>query len=163
MKMRSWPFAAVLATVLLPPAVGAQPTSAFDVSMTVVPDCIISATGIDFGQAQGVLAGVVSGSGSVRVTCTNTTPFKVGLDDGNVVGPQAGTRYMESATTSSKLAYELFHDTATARWGNTPDTDTVGGTGDGRLQIMRIRGEVPMQDSPAPGFYRATVTATVFF
>lgn len=48
---------------------------------------IIEATNtLDFGQSQGVLATAVTGTSTLNVTCTNTTPYNVGLNAGTGTG-----------------------------------------------------------------------------
>lgn len=59
-------------------AFAATKTATFDVTMRVVTDCTIAATGTDFGQS-GITA-AISGRSNINVTCTNTTPHNVGLD-----------------------------------------------------------------------------------
>src|SRR3977135_3119516 len=70
----------------------ATATASFTVSVTIVASCSISATNLAFG-AQGILSANVASTSTVSVTCTNTTPYSVGLDNG--VNFSGGTRRMK--------------------------------------------------------------------
>jgi spore coat protein U-like protein len=68
-------------------ALGTAPTSAnaatvsapIAVSATVQATCIVSAGAMAFGTYTGVVSNTTA---TVSVTCTNTTPYNVGLDAG---------------------------------------------------------------------------------
>src|SRR5436305_1507146 len=66
-------------------------TTTFGVSATVQATCLVSATALAFGTYTGVVANSTS---SVSVTCTNTTPYNVGLSAGLATGATATTRKM---------------------------------------------------------------------
>jgi spore coat protein U-like protein len=159
--------AAIIAT--LPGLAGAavysksQPAS-FDVTMKIVADCTISANGIDFGQTQGVLSSAVNGSAAINVTCTNTTPYNVGLDAGTGTGSSGTTRYMKgTGTNNNTVRFNLYQAQGSTPWGNTQGTDTMAGTGTGAAQTLTVYGEIPAQASPTPDSYKSTITATVYF
>ncbi|WP_312511391.1 spore coat U domain-containing protein [Massilia sp.] len=160
--------AAVLATVLpfstgVAQAAGSK-TATFDVTMRVVADCTISAAGIDFGQT-GVMAAAINGTSNINVTCTNTTPYNVGLDAGTGAGSTGTTRYMVGATggNTDTVELKLFRQAGTGLWGNTQGSDTVGGTGNGVAQVLTVYGEIPKQKAVTPDTYKSTITATIYF
>lgn len=139
-------------------------TASFDVTMKIVADCTIAANGIDFGQTQGVLAQAVSGSSAISVTCTNTTPYNVGLNAGTGVGSSGTTRYMNgTGANTNTVRFNLYQAQGSTLWGNTQGTDTMAGTGTGSTQTLTVYGEIPAQASPAPDNYKSTITATVYF
>jgi len=159
--------AAVIAT--LPGFAGAAvytknaPPASFDVTMKIVADCTISANGIDFGQTQGLLSRAVSGSSAISVTCTNTTPYNVGLDQGTGTGSSGTTRYMAGTNGNATVRFNLSQSQGGTPWGNTQGTDTMAGTGTGTAQQLTVYGEIPVQNSPTPDSYKSTITATVYF
>lgn len=139
-------------------------TASFDVTMKIVADCTISATGIDFGQTRGVLASAVNGSSTINVTCTNTTPYNVGLNAGTGTGSSGTTRYMNgTGANTNTVKFNLYQAQGSTPWGNTQGTDTMAGTGTGSAQTMTVYGEIPAQASPTPDSYKSTITATVYF
>lgn len=139
-------------------------TSNFDVTMKIVANCIIAANNLDFGQSQGVLSTAVNVNSTLSVTCSNTTPYNVGLSAGTGTGSTGTTRYMSG--TGGNLAtiqFNLFQAAGTTLWGNTQGTNTLGGTGNGNAQTLTVYGQVPAQTTPMPDTYRSTITATVYF
>jgi len=162
---------AILAAAMLPGMAGAAvysngvPKSAtFDVTMRIVADCTISAAGIDFGQTQGVLKTAVTGNSAISVTCTNTTPYNVGLNEGNGTGSTGTTRYMAgTGANTGTVQFNLYQTSTGGAWGNTQGSNTVGGTGSGVVQTHTVYGEIPAQNTPAPDAYKSTITATVYF
>jgi len=163
--------ATVLAAALLPSIAGAAvyttgvpKTAAFDVTMRIVADCTISATGIDFGQNQGLLNQAVTGNANIKVHCSNTTPYNIGLDKGTGAGSNGTTRYMAgTGANTGTVRFNLYQASGGALWGNTQGSDTLGGTGTGVSQNVTVYGEIPVQDTPAPDAYKSTITATVYF
>jgi spore coat protein U-like protein len=142
------------------PALAATATTTFAVTATVQATCLVAATPMAFG----IYTGVVSTSTSiVSVTCTNTTPYNVGLSAGLATGATVTARSM-TGTASALLGYALFSDSArTVNWGQTIGTNTVTGTGNGAAQPITVYGQVPAAQFVAPGAYADTITATVTY
>ena len=140
----------------------ATATGTFNVQVTIAATCVVtSATNLNFGT-QGVLAANVDQTSTINVTCTNTTPYNIGLDKG-VNGASVTTRQMKSAGPAL-INYSLFSDAGrTVNWGNTVGTDTVAATGTGSAQPFTVFGRIPPQVSPVPALYTDTITVTVTF
>jgi spore coat protein U-like protein len=156
--------AAVLGFLVLGPALmpvhAATATTTFGVSATVAATCLISASPLGFGSYTGV---VDPASSTVTVTCTNTTPYNVGLSAGLATGATVTTRSM-TGPASALLGYGLFSDAGhTTNWGVTIGTDTVAGTANGAAQPITVFGQIPAAEFVAPGAYADTITATVTF
>lgn len=151
-------------TLFFLPAAGLAQTAtdSFDVRITISAECEVSSTGpLDFGNA-GPLTNSVNASTSLQVTCSNTTPYTIGLDAGVGAGADTTTRRMTSG--GSTIGYRLFRDSAlTSNWGNTPGADTLTATGTGTAQSFTVYGQVSAQATPAPGTYTDTVTVTVTY
>ena len=142
------------------PAVAATSTTTFTVSATVQAACQISAAPMAFGVYSGAAATTTS---TVSVTCTNTTPYNVGLSAGQSTGATVANRKM-AGPGSTFLSYALFSDSArTVNWGTTAGTDTVAGTGNGAIQAVNIYGRVTAGQFVAPGSYSDTITAEVIY
>ena len=153
--------AAVLAAVMPFTSVyAASPATAkFDVTMSVVADCTVTATSLDFGQT-----GLI-GQSNLTVTCTNTTPYNVGLDAGTGAGSSGTTRYLSgsSGANTDKVKFNLYRSPGAGLWGNTQGTDTLAGTGNGDKQTLTVYGEIPVQNAPTPDNYKSSITASVYF
>jgi len=137
----------------------ATATTTFQVTATVQAACTISATALAFGNYSGAQSDNTS---TITVTCTNSTPYRVGLDAGASTGATVTTRKM-TGPGGATLGYALFQDGArTINWGNTPGTDTpasVNGNGSG--QTTTVYGRIAGAQYPTPGSYSDTITATV--
>jgi|ERR1700761_5592975 spore coat protein U-like protein len=142
------------------PAMAATSASTFQVSASVTATCQISATNLAFGAYAGTVANATS---TVTITCTNTTPYNVGLDPGTSTGATVTTRKM-TGPGGAVLAYSLSRDSAhTLNWGNTVGTDTESGSGNGSAQALTVYGQVAANQFVAPGNYTDTISATVTF
>lgn len=144
-----------------PQAWAATATATFQVTATVQATCQIAATNLAFGVYTGVQTDNTS---TVTITCTNSTPYNVGLSAGGAPGATVTTRSMIGGTAGAGLSYALFSDAArTINWGNTIATDTVVGTGNGTGQPLTVFGRIKAGQFVAPGAYTDTITATVTF
>ena len=143
-------------------AKAATATGSFTVQVTIAATCVVtSATNLNFGT-QGVLAANVDQTSTIDVTCTNTTPYNIGLDKG-VNGASVTTRQMKSAGPAL-INYSLFSDAGrTVNWGNMVGTDTVAATGTGSAQPFTVFGRIPPQVSPLAAVYTDTITVTVTY
>ena len=140
----------------------ATATSTFTVQATITATCTInSAATLNFGT-QGILTANVDQTSTIAVTCTNTTPYNVGLDAGTGSGATVASRKLTSG--GATLNYTLYSDSGrTTVWGNTVSTDTLAGTGNGASQSLTVYGRLFSQTTPAPGTYTDTITVTVTY
>jgi len=152
--------ACLLQSVALPLA--STTTSTFTVSVTLAATCTInSASALNFGN-QGILSANIDQTSTIQVTCTNTTPYNIGLDAGTGTGATVATRKLTSG--GATVNYMLYSDTGrTTVWGTTIGTDTVAATGNGTGQNYTVYGRIPSQTTPAPGTYTDTITVTVTY
>lgn len=135
-------------------------TTSFNVSVTVVAACSISATNLNFGTYTGVRK---TSTSTISVTCTNTTTYNVGLNAGTATGATVTTRKMTDPGGYT-LSYGLYQNTGhSTNWGNTVGTDTKAGTGTGALQPLTVYGQLPAATVPPVGNYIDTITATITY
>jgi spore coat protein U-like protein len=154
----------LLSSALLPVAVHAAgtATTTMPVTMTITAGCTVTATSVAFGT-QSTLGAATPATGTLGVTCTNTTPYTVSLDAGAGTGGTTTVRKM-TGPAAAVLNYSLYRDASfTQNFGNTIGTDTAAGTGNGNSQTITVYGRVPAQTSPAPGSYADTVNVTITF
>jgi spore coat protein U-like protein len=122
--------------------------------------CTISATNlnfVDYNQLQD------DGQSQIQLTCTDATPWNVGLDGGRFPGALTSRRSM-AGPGPSQLDYQLFTNPArTNVWGNNVGSDTVSGTGNGLPQTLDVYGRIPAGQSVRDGGYADTITATITF
>jgi spore coat protein U-like protein len=129
------------------------------VSLTITAGCLTTATPLAFGSTS-VLAASIYQQSTVNVTCTNLTPYDIGLDPG---ANFATTRNMKSAG-AALVSYKLWRESAhSSAWGTAVGTDTVSGIGSGVLIATTVYGEVTAQTSPIPAIYADIVNVTVTF
>ena len=146
------------------PAAAATATATMGVSATVQATCSITTTPLAFPTYTGAQDDS-TGSLSVTVTCTDTTPYTIGLDAGLGTGATVTTRTMTVGGVGATLNYALFQDAGRSiPWGNTPGTDTsASATGTGAAQLVTVYGRIPAGQLIAPGAYTDTITATVYY
>jgi spore coat protein U-like protein len=136
-------------------------TTTLGVTLTISAGCTVSTAPVAFGPAS-TLTTALTANGTVNVTCTNTSPYNVGLDQGAATGATVTTRAMTAG--GATVSYGLYRDSGYLQnWGKTIGTDTVTGTGSGNLQAIPVYGKVPVQMSQAPGSYVDVVNVTVTF
>jgi spore coat protein U-like protein len=151
-------------------AQAATATSTFTVSVTISSACSISAGNLDFGS-QGLLSANVDATSTISVTCTNSTPYSVGLDNGQNFA--AGSRRMrDTGAGTTYVNFGLYTDAArTSGWTTTTAAGSCTGgantcalgTGSGSAQSITVYGRIPPQATPAPATFNDTVTATITY
>lgn len=149
-----------IATLVAPQTAGAATaTGSMAVSSTIQASCSVSASALAFGTYSG---SQLDATTTVDVTCTNTTPYNIGLNAGTGTGATVSSRKMTAGSTT--LNYALYSDSGHAtNWGNTVGTDTVTGTGTGASQSLTVYGRIAGSQTSAPGSYADTITVTVTY
>src|ERR1044072_4324088 len=140
----------------------AAASHAASTTSTITATCTInSSSTLNFGTL-GVLASSTDQTSTIQVTCTNTTPYNIGLDAGTGSGATVAVRKLTSG--GATVNYTLYSDSGrTTVWGNTVSTDTVAATGSGSAQSYTVYGRIPAQTTPAPGNYADTITVPVTY
>lgn len=133
----------------------------FAARTTVSNNCVINTDPLAFGS-QGVLRSDVRTTAAMRVLCTNGNPYRIALNGGSVANNPAA-RKMRSAS-SATIDYRISATLDGPVWGDGSNgTAMLDGTGSGALQTLTLYGRVPAQTTPAPGDYKDTVMATIYF
>jgi spore coat protein U-like protein len=147
----------------------ATATTTFTVSVTITASCTISATNVAFGS-QGVLVANVDQTSTITATCTNTTPYTIGLDNG--LNYTTTRRMKDTGAGTTFVEYGLYTDagrtngwlTTTSALSCTGGANTCAiGTGNGAAQNITVYARIPVQTTPAPATFNDTVTATVTY
>jgi spore coat protein U-like protein len=135
---------------------GAQALSV-SVTATVVSNCALSVANLNFGSMS-TLASNADTTGSITITCSNTTPYNIGLNAGTGTGATVAARKMTKGAAT--IVYSLYKDSARSSvWGNTVGTNTATGS----AQTSTVFGRVPSQSVPAPGTYNDTIVVTATY
>ena len=146
----------------------ATATANMTVQLTVTASCTINAATLDFGNAT-LLATLIDATTTLSVTCTNTTPYSIGLDNGVNF---SASRRMRQGATANYIGYAIYTDAArTNPWTTASSSTTCTaanscflGTGNGSAQSISVYGRVPaLGTAPTPGAYTDTVTMTVTY
>ena len=140
-----------------PTAYAASTTTTFDVTASVAASCTVSAGGaLTFGAYTGAQ---IDQTTTVSITCTNTTPYTVGLNDG--INSLVTQRRMTDGTNF--LNYELYSDSGrTTRWGNASGS-WVSDNGSGSAQSKTVYGRLAGSQALFIGSYTDTITVTVTY
>lgn len=140
-------------------------TAQFNVKMTILKACSVTAgaaSDINLGSVQSTAVNT-SGSNTIAVTCSKTTPYFIGLKPSNANTTGAGV--MASGTTPDTVPYQLRSVSATGPvWGDTATAAAVGngvaGTGTGLSQTHTVYAVAPGANY-TPATYVDAVTVTV--
>ena len=152
--------------LLFEPGCAALTTSAgtfgFTVTATVINNCQISATNVAF-TSTGVLNSALNATGAITARCTNGDAFRIALSSGS--SGNVAARQMQRSGGGGTVNYQLFTDSSyTSAWGDgTAGTTMATGTGSGNAVSINVYGRVPAQNTPIPGSYSDTITATITF
>ncbi len=145
-------------------------TATFQVLITITKACTVtagSASNINLGSVAATAVNT-TGSNTISVNCSKTTPYYVGLAPSNANTAGAGTMVSTTApaTNTDKVPYQL---TSTAGasgtiWGNTATSTAVGngvaGTGTGTAQSLTVYATAASANF-TPDSYADTVTVNV--
>jgi spore coat protein U-like protein len=134
----------------------------FTASTTVQPTCSFTTTTLAFGIYTG---GALSGTGTLVVTCTNTTPYQIGINTG-LHGSGSAYNWNMAGPGGVLANYSLYRDSAhTQLWGGTIGTggDSINGNGSGAAQTITFYGAVPAGQAVSPGAYTDTVNVILYY
>ena len=124
----------------------------FKVKIEVVSTCAISATDIDFGEVNSGMA-ATDKTGTLNVTCTSQTPYKVGLSGSG--------KLTNTADSTSSIDYKLFQESSDTAWDNKDNLYSATGSGD--VQTIPVVAKLFGSTNVRAGNYADTVTATVTY
>ncbi|MEH6490177.1 spore coat U domain-containing protein [Hyphomonas oceanitis] len=154
-----------LAGLLLPWGMtnAATDTDTFDVTVTVIAACDISAADHDFGTYDALSPTPLDSTSTISVTCTSGASYSVALNAGTTGGGTIPSRLMTDG--SNTLSYNLYTNAGYGTvWGDgTGGSAEVTGTGSGASQNLTVYGRMPAGQGEPAGDYSDTVTATITY
>lgn len=149
----------------------ANPAQAtFQVKLIVNAACSVTAGNLDFGShdSTDTAFGQLT-TGSVTVTCSNKTPYIVGLLPSNADTTGKGDMSGQAVgNTTTKVSYQLYSNAAqTTKWGNTGTLlapgNEVSGTGTGAAATALPVYATVAAANVTPDTYLDTVTVNVTY
>lgn len=141
---------------------GLSNSFAFTAKATAINNCTITASPLSFGSPP-LLNSVVRGTSTLSVKCVNANGYQIALNGGVAPGTVAARRMRNTGNTEF-IAYQLSATLDGPLWGDgNSGTTLYSGTGTGALVPVVVYGMVPVQNTPSPGDYKDTVTATIYF
>lgn len=164
-----WSLVVIISTVVvLNPAHAGSMTTVLPVSVTVVPQCAVSATGVEFGtwSSQTVIS-----KGTIGVTCAKGVEYQIALDAGSNFDPATQARQLAGPDPHRKLTYRLYQDSSLSiEWGDHgyansyPTGRPVRGIGTNLPQSIAVYGKIPSStDRLPPGSYSDVTMVTIHF
>jgi len=142
-------------------------TRTFTVSVTVIPECSITASDLLFGAYDPVVihaSTALPGSANVTVNCTKGTSVNLALNGGlaaNGAKTAFGSRSMKRSTANEWLGYDIFTSSAyTTVWNSANVLSGVAGSKNANMSFTGF-GVIPATQDVSAGTYNDTVTATV--
>lgn len=140
-------------------------TASFVASAVLQKACIVTANNVNLGAVPSTAINT-TGSNTIGVTCSNTTPYYVGLAPSSGSTTGAGVMKGTISGNTDTVPYQLSSTPGPSGtpWGNTATTTTVGngvaGTGSGLSQSLTVYVTAPAANY-TPDSYSDTVTVNV--
>lgn len=171
MKLKSLTlYGAVLGAFLITTPVSAQQTAtgSMDVKIVITANCAVTGTSttLDFGSRASTASGAQASNGGFTVSCSNLTPYNIGLKSNASGADDNGKGVMSSAApgVTQTIDYQLYQDAGFATaWGNTNPTNTVAGVGTGSDQNYTVYGQVTSSLNVPAATYTDTVAINVYY
>lgn len=175
-------FAVIIILLISSNNVLASTTSTtFTVTATVASACTVAAANLSFGNFTN--SADVNALTNLTVTCTNGTPYNIGLGLGAGSGASASSRIMTNTASSgaasgSLLKYNLYlPDTSSptsctsystvwiAATSVTAASGNYSSTGTGSVQSIAVCGKVPLSGNSGAyiGSYSDTIAVTLYY
>lgn len=143
-------------------------TTTLPVHVTVVPQCAVSANGIEFGTWS---SQAVTGKGTITVTCAQGVEYHVVLNAGGHFDPATQARQLAGPNLHHKLSYRLYQDSSLSiEWGDRgyansyPTGSGIRGIGTNHPQPITVYGAIPTSSVHLPsGSYSDVTLVTIHF
>lgn len=146
-------------------------TSSLQAKIIITSNCAIvgTKTDLDFAShASTETTAAGASNGGFTVSCTNLTPYKIGLQSTSTGATTDGAGKMTSTApgVTQSISYKLFQDPAFGTtWGN--DTGTPGNiktaTGNGANQVYVVYGQTTSSLNVPAATYTDTVNINVYY
>lgn len=145
-------------------------TGTLNAQIVITSNCSVSTgnAALDFSSHASTDSGADASNGSFSVTCTNLTPYKIGLQSASAGSTTNGAGAMSSTApgVTQTIGYQLYQDSGfSVAWGNS-QTGTVNvksGTGTGSAQAYTVYGKTTTTLNVPAATYSDTVNINVYY
>lgn len=162
---------ASLSLLTLPQAVSAATaTGALNAQIVITSNCSVS-TGnatLDFSSHASTDSGASASNGGFSVTCTNLTPYTIGLQSASTGSTTNGAGVMSTTASgvTQTIGYQLYQDSGFGTaWGNstTGTVNVKSATGSGAAQTYVVYGKTTTTLNVPAATYTDTVNINVYY
>lgn len=142
-------------------------TDNLEVTAQILGTCsALTAGSVAFGTYDPTAVAPTEATGTISVTCTLGTLYKIALGDGTSYS--SGTRHMTGTYSSGSLAYDLYQDAARlVKWGDgDPDPvspATLWHISSGAATDHTVYGRIPEEQAQVADEYADTVVVTLTY
>lgn len=161
---------ALLASISLSTTVlAATSTGTLNTKIVITSNCAITGTStdLDFASHASTDASASASNGGFSVTCTNLTPYTIGLQSaasGSTTDGK-GTMATTAPGVTQTIGYQLYQDSGTTVWGNstTGTVNVKSGTGSGAAQNFTVYGKTTTTLNVPAATYSDVVNINVYY
>jgi len=156
--------AAIAGLAVTVPALSAD--GEMQVQITITANCAVTGTSstLDFGSQASTTTGPVSASnGGFSVTCTNATPYKIGLKPVSTDSAVGIGTMSADPDNGETIGYQLYQDSASTVWGDDENTNVKSDTGNGLAQAHTVYGKTTSTLNVAAATYKDIVAINVYY
>ena len=162
---------ALLSASGLTPAAATTATGTLKAQIVITSNCAVS-TGnatLDFGSNPSTTSGAsgTTGKNGFSVTCTDLTPYTIGLQSTSSDAGTNGAGKMSASGIAQTIGYQLYQDAAhTIVWGNNAASsggNTQSAAGTGAAQQYAVYGATTSTLNVPAGTYSDTVNINVTY
>ncbi|MBV6306002.1 spore coat U domain-containing protein [Candidimonas humi] len=145
-------------------------TGTLQAQIVITSDCTVSGgnSKLDFSSHKSTETDASANNGGFSVTCTNLTPYTIGLQSASAGSTTNGAGVMSSTApgVSQTIGYQLYQDSSySTAWGNsTSGTANVkSATGTGAAQAYVVYGKTTSTLNVPAATYSDTVNINVYY
>ncbi|TAM82361.1 MAG: spore coat U domain-containing protein [Candidimonas sp.] len=159
----------LLSASALTPAAASTATGTLNAQIVITSNCAVSTDNstLDFASHASTSGAVSASNGGFSVTCTDETPYTIGLQSAATGSTNNGAGTMSASGIKQTIGYQLYQDASLATpWGN--NTATSGGNvksneGSGAAQSYVVYGKTTSSLNVPAGTYSDTVNINVTY
>ena len=162
--------AALVSLALSIPASAQTATGSMDVKIVITANCAVtgSTSTLDFGSNASTATDASANNGGFSVTCSNLTPYTIGLKSNSAGAGDDGAGVMASTApgVSQTIGYQLYQDVAgSTPWGNSVSApiNVKSATGTGASQTYTVYGKTTSTLNVPAATYTDVVAINVYY
>lgn len=150
-------------------ATAATATGSFNTKIVITGTCSVTGatTDLDFASHASTEGPASASNGGFSVTCTNLTPYTIGLQSsasGSTTDGK-GTMTTTAPGVTQTIGYQLYQDSGTTVWGNSTSgsANVKSSTGTGAVQAFTVYGKTTSTLNVPAATYSDIVNINVYY